>query len=72
MPTRDFKGTVKERIARDPAFAKALTDEAATLFLNCEQETARTILRVLVNASVGFEASPARGAYVVSQTRNAD
>jgi hypothetical protein len=28
---RDFKETVKERAARDPAFAKAMFDEAATL-----------------------------------------
>src|SRR3546814_5492876 len=31
--TRDFKETVKERAARDPAFAKAMLDEAATAFL---------------------------------------
>lgn len=53
--TRDFKETVKERANRDPAFAKALLDEAATLFLNGEPQTARLILRDLVNASVGFE-----------------
>lgn len=52
---RDFKDTVKERAARDPAFAKALLDEAATLFLNGEPNTARLILRDLVNASLGFE-----------------
>ena len=32
--TRDFKETVKERAARDPAFAKAMLDEAATAFIN--------------------------------------
>src|SRR3546814_7202851 len=53
--TRDFKETVKERAGRDPAFAKALLDEAATLFLNGEPHTARLILRDLVNASLGFE-----------------
>lgn len=53
--TRDFKETVKERVARDPAFAKAMLDEAATAFLNGEPHTARLILRDLVNASVGFE-----------------
>jgi len=30
--TRDFKHTMAERAERDPAFAKALLDEAATLF----------------------------------------
>jgi DNA-binding phage protein len=56
MPlTRDFKQTVVERVRRDPAFARALLDEAATLFLNGEPHTARLILRDLVNATVGFE-----------------
>jgi DNA-binding phage protein len=50
--TRDFKQTIVER---DPAFAKALLDEAATLFLNGEPETARLILRDQVNATLGFE-----------------
>ena len=54
-PTRDFKETVKARAARDPAFAKAMLAEAATLFLNGEPHTARLILRDLVNASLGFE-----------------
>ena len=53
--TRDFKETVKDRAARDPAFAKAMLDEAATAFLNGEPHVARLILRDLVNASVGFE-----------------
>src|SRR3972149_6865244 len=53
--TRDFKQPVVERVQRDPAFAKALLDEAATLFLNGEPETARLMLRDLVNATVGFE-----------------
>ena len=49
------KETVKARAARDPAFAKAMLDEAATAFLNGEPHVARLILRDLVNASVGFE-----------------
>ena len=53
--TRDFKQTVVERVKRDPAFAKALLDEAATLFLSGEPDAARLILRDLVNATVGFE-----------------
>ena len=53
--TRDFKQTVIERVERDPDFAKALLDEAATLFLSGEPDTARLILRELVNATVGFE-----------------
>lgn len=53
--TRGFKQTVVERVERDPAFAKALLDEAATLFLSGESDAARLILRDLVNATVGFE-----------------
>lgn len=44
-----------ERAKRDPAFAKILLDEAISLFLNGEPDTARLILRDLVNATVGFE-----------------
>jgi len=54
--TRDFKETVIARAKRDPAFAQALLDEALTLFLDGEPDTAKLILRDLVNATVGFEA----------------
>lgn len=53
--TRNFKQTVVDRVHRDPAFAKALLDEAATLFLSGEPDAARLVLRDLVNATIGFE-----------------
>jgi DNA-binding phage protein len=53
--TRNFKETVILRAQNDSSFAQALLDEAATLFLNGEPETARLILRDLVNATLGFE-----------------
>jgi DNA-binding phage protein len=53
--TRDFKDTVVARVEREPGFAKELLDEATTLLVNGEPETARAILRDLVNATVGFE-----------------
>jgi len=53
--TRDFKKTIVERVRRDPDFAAALLDEAATAFLNGEPQLARLILRDLVNATIGFE-----------------
>ena len=57
MPiVREYKETIKERAQREPEFASALLDEAVTLFLNGEPDTARLILRDLVNATVGFEA----------------
>ena len=53
--TRSYKQTIVERVERDPEFAAALLDEAATLFLSDEPETARLILRDIVNATIGFE-----------------
>jgi|SRR6267154_3752372 len=54
-PTRDFKETVVARMKREPKFARALLDEALTLFFNGEPETAKLMLRDLVNATMGFE-----------------
>ncbi|AGX87501.1 DNA-binding protein [Candidatus Symbiobacter mobilis] len=54
--TRDFQQTVAARVQNDPAFAQALFDEAITLFIHGEPESAKLILRDLVNATVGFEA----------------
>jgi DNA-binding phage protein len=75
--TRDFKQTITERIRRDPEFAKALLDEAATMFLNGEPDLARLILRDLVNATMGFErlatetAKPAKSLHrMLSKTGN--
>lgn len=49
--TRDFKETINDRVQKDPEFAKALLDEAISLFLNGEPETARLILRDLMNVT---------------------
>ena len=54
--TRDFKETVAVRVQKDPAFAQALLDEAITLFINGEPDSAKLVLRDLVNSTVGFEA----------------
>ena len=54
--TRNFKESVAARVKNDSAFAQALLDEAITLFINGEHESAKLILRDLVNATVGFEA----------------
>ncbi len=54
--TRDFKETVAARIQGDPTFAQALLDEATSLFVQGEPESAKLILRDLVNATLGFEA----------------
>ena len=39
---RDFKARLAERIINDPAFAKALLDEATTLFRNGEPPAQRS------------------------------
>lgn len=54
--TRDFKETVAARVQNDPAFAQALLDEAIIQFVNGDPESAKLVLRDLVNATVGFEA----------------
>jgi hypothetical protein len=46
--TGDFKETGDARVQSDPAFAQALLDEAFTLFVNGEPESAKLILRDLV------------------------
>jgi hypothetical protein len=53
--TRDASQAVVERAKRDLVFAAALLDEARTLFLNGEPETARAVLRDLMNATARFE-----------------
>ena len=53
--TRDFQETINARLQRDSEFAIVLFNEAIFIFLNGEPETARLILRDIVNATVGFE-----------------
>ena len=56
MPlTRNSTETIIERIQREPEFAKALLEEAAFLMFNGEPDTARLVLRDLVNGTIGFE-----------------
>lgn len=54
--SRDFKHTIVDRVRREPAFARAMFDEAASAFLNGDPKAARLVLRDLVNATIGFEA----------------
>ncbi len=55
-----FNATVVSRVRKDPAFAQALLDEALTLLLNGDPDTAKLILRNLVNATIGFETLAAK------------
>ena len=56
MLTRTFEKSIRERVKSDRDFKIELLVEAANSFLQGEPETARLILRDLVNATVGFEA----------------
>src|SRR5271154_4881208 len=52
--TRDFKETVRARVARDPKFRKELLREGMESLLTGDIATAKTILRDYINATVGF------------------
>lgn len=53
--TRDFRGTVRARAERDPAFRKALFQEAVQALLQGNVDDGRTMLRAYINATIGFE-----------------
>ena len=53
--TRDYKESIRNRAERDPDFAASLMQEALGAVLEGEPETARIILRELVNSTIGFE-----------------
>ncbi len=53
--TREFKQTVAARIQRDARFREALFTEALNAYLTGDTVVGKTILRDLVNATVGFE-----------------
>ena len=53
--TRDFKEFVKARIERDPEFAQALFQEAVQTLVDGDVETAKSVLRDYINATIGFE-----------------
>lgn len=54
--TREFKETVRARVARDPAFRRALFQEAVQALLDGDGSGGRTVLRDFINATIGFEA----------------
>ena len=53
--TRDFRLTIVARARRDHRFGEALLREAINDYLAGETAVGRSILRDLVNATVGFE-----------------
>jgi DNA-binding phage protein len=56
MPlSRSFKDYVQQRVRRDPAFARALFQEAIAAMLQGDIDTGRAVLRDYINSTVGFE-----------------
>jgi len=55
MPlTRDFKETIQARVKRDAAFRKELLRESVECFVSGDVETGKAVLRVYINATIGF------------------
>jgi hypothetical protein len=56
MPlTRNFRETVQARAERDPAFRKALFQEAVQALLQGDTAEGRAALRAYINATIGFD-----------------
>ena len=53
--TRDFKETVQARAQSDPAFRRALLQEAVECLLSGDVGTGEIVLRDYINATMGFE-----------------
>ena len=56
MPlTRNFRDTVRARAEREPAFRRALFQEAVQALLQGETDEGRAALRAYINATIGFD-----------------
>ncbi len=53
--TRDFRQTVQARAAREPAFRKALFQEAVQTLLEGDIDAGRAAMRDYINATIGFD-----------------
>lgn len=58
--TRDFKETIKARMACDAAFREELLKEGVEAMLANDMTTGKTVLRDYINATVGFETLSAK------------
>ncbi len=54
--TRGFKDFIKTKIESDPEFRQTLFQEAVQTLISGDVDTARTVLRDYINATVGFAA----------------
>lgn len=53
--TKDFRQTVQARAARDPAFRRALFQDAVQTLLQGDIDAGRAAIRDYINATLGFE-----------------
>lgn len=53
--TREFKDTVMARVRRDKRYARALLQDAVRECLDGNLAAGKTLLRDIVNATIGFE-----------------
>jgi hypothetical protein len=53
--TKDFRDTIRDRARRDPAFRRALLQEAVELLLAGDVEAGQGLVRKYINATVGFQ-----------------
>ena len=54
--TRSFKDHINAKIKSDPEFRQALFQEAVQTLIEGDLDTARTVLRDFINATLGFAA----------------
>ena len=54
--TRDFKDSVKDRVASDPAFREELFSQGIECLLTGDVDTGKAVLRDYINATIGFDA----------------
>ncbi len=54
--TKDFKDTIKDRVARDPAFREELLKEGIECLLTGDVDIGKAVLRDYINATIGFDA----------------
>lgn len=56
MPlSRDFKEVMQARVQHDTAYRKALLQQAIQCLLEGEVDAAKSVIRVYINATIGFE-----------------
>jgi DNA-binding phage protein len=53
--TKDFRETIRDRARREPAFRRALLQEALELLLAGDVDGFQGIVRNYINATVGFQ-----------------